>query len=144
VPRPLRRAPPPSWPHPWPPPPHDPRERDFLCVAGPWQVRAFALYGPRFEYFAPRSLWHVQLWHPGAGVSILTPSALTGGCYELFPVRGWKQRVATEPLLRRTLEIAHHLAPPSPGTLQALEAYFVDDPVQAFLAARAPAPKPGA
>jgi hypothetical protein len=107
-------------------------------VAGAWQVRSFAVSGARFEYFAPRSLWHIQLWHARAKVSVLTPSQLTGGCYEVFPVCGWKRRAGDDPGLRRVLQIAHRLVPPSAGMLRALESYFVEDPVVRFLATRPP------
>jgi hypothetical protein len=128
-----------AWPHPWPPPPHDPRERDLLCVAGAWQVRSFVVYGPKFEYFAARSLWHLQLWHARARVSILTPSQLTGDCYEIFPVCGWKRRAEDGSALCRLLDAAHHPKPPSSGTIRALEAYFVEDLVTEYLARAAAA-----
>ncbi|AUX45323.1 uncharacterized protein SOCE26_068050 [Sorangium cellulosum] len=72
----------------WPPPPHDPRERDLaLSVAG-WEVRLFG--GRKFEYFVARGFWHLQLWHPVARASVLTPSRLTRGLYEAYPIANWK------------------------------------------------------
>lgn len=75
-------------------PPHDPNERECVWRLGrgddEWEVRIFS--GRFFEYFVPRGLWHVQLWNPRARVSILTPSKLTAGAWEAFPIRAWKAR----------------------------------------------------
>ena len=76
--------------HGWPPPPHDPRERVVLGTVGAWQVLGFAPDDVKFDYFASRGFLHLQLWHPEKGVSLLTPSCLTAGRYEGFPLFGWK------------------------------------------------------
>jgi hypothetical protein len=78
---------------PWPPPPHDPRERELALVTDGWEVRLFA--GSKFQYFVTRGFWHLQLWHPRERVSVLTPSRLTCGFYEAFPVAHWKAQAAT-------------------------------------------------
>ncbi|WP_437630612.1 hypothetical protein [Sorangium sp. So ce854] len=72
----------------WPPPPHDPRERELALVVAGWEVRIFT--GRKFEYFVARGFWHLQLWHPEARVSVLTPSRLTRGLYEAYPIENWK------------------------------------------------------
>ncbi|MGK3987002.1 hypothetical protein WME99_28440 [Sorangium sp. So ce136] len=72
----------------WPPPPHDPRERELALVVAGWEVRLFA--GRKFDYFVTRGFWHLQLWHPEARVSVLTPSRLTRGLYEAYPIANWK------------------------------------------------------
>ncbi len=72
----------------WPPPPHDPRERELALVVEGWEVRAFG--GRKFEYFVARGFWHLQLWHPEARVSVLTPSRLTRGLYEAYPIANWR------------------------------------------------------
>ena len=50
----------------------------------------FARYDPRFEYFVRKKMMHLQLWHPLIWVSVLTPSKLTLGRFEIFPIEGWK------------------------------------------------------
>tara|TARA_R110002096_G_scaffold204341_4_gene389851 strand:- start:5772 stop:6248 length:477 start_codon:yes stop_codon:yes gene_type:complete len=79
--------------------PHRPDDRivvETVSVAGGaaafghWEVRIFDPAGQFHHYFALRALLHVQLWHPFFGVSILTPSRLTGFNYELFPLNEWK------------------------------------------------------
>lgn len=72
----------------WPPPPHDPRERELAVVVAGWEVRLFG--GRKFEYFVAHGFWHLQLWHPEARVSVLTPSRLTRGLYEAYPIANWK------------------------------------------------------
>jgi hypothetical protein len=126
----------------WPPPPHDPRERLVVCRADDWEVRSFPISADSrsgldrsFAYFAPRSLWHVQLWHPASGVSVLTPSGLTLDHYEIFPIRGWKHWAKDHAHLSGLLDVFHQVAPPSQGMLQAIEEYFVHDPVARFLEA---------
>jgi hypothetical protein len=56
----------------WPPPPHDPRERELVLTLRGWQVRLFG--ENKFQYFVRHGFWHVQLWHVEARVSVLTPS----------------------------------------------------------------------
>ena len=88
-----------------PPPPHDPRERERVAVTGAWEVRQFPADDPKLAYFAPRGFLHVQLWHPGEGVSVLTPSKLTGGLYAIWSpdarldCAGWDDVVCALPRL---------------------------------------------
>ena len=51
---------------PWPPPPHDPRERALVDFVDGWQVRVFPSTDPKFQYFVSRRLLHVQLWQAEA------------------------------------------------------------------------------
>jgi hypothetical protein len=102
-----------------PPPPHDPRDREGVLALGAWEVRLST--GRFFEYFAPRGLWHAQLWHQRAGVSILTPSRLTGGSFEAFPSRGWKGRRATYSEIRALVAAEHDVEPPSMEAVTWLE-----------------------
>jgi hypothetical protein len=110
----------------WPPPPHDPRERELAMVVDGWEVR---LFGERkFQYFVTRGLWHVQLWHPIARVSVLTPSRLTCGLYEAYPIANWKAQAPDYARLVALLAGAAVL--PSAGTLARVEKAFVDDVVR--------------
>ena len=77
----------------WPPSPHDPRERETALLLEGWEVRVFT--GRWFQYFVTHGLWHLQLWSPAGRVSILTPSRLTRGLYEAFPVSNWKTSAPT-------------------------------------------------
>jgi hypothetical protein len=110
---------------PWPPPPHDPRERRVVGHVERWEVRAFPRSDPRYAYFAARGLWHIQLWDPISRVSILTPSRLTLGRYEVFPVRGWKALASDHDELTK-LFAGHERTLPSAATLTLLQRWFVE------------------
>jgi hypothetical protein len=79
--------------------PHRPEDRivvEMLSIGrgatefGEWQARIFDPAGKFQHYFAHRALLHVQLWNPFFGVSILSPSRLTGFNYESFRLGDWK------------------------------------------------------
>jgi hypothetical protein len=108
-----------------PPPPHDPSERVLVARADAWEVRAFPPGDPKHAYFATRELLHLQLWHPAAGVSLLTPSRLTAGAYELFPIEGWKRAARSAEEARRLARYAHGVELPSPLRLAALIEWHV-------------------
>lgn len=65
------------------PPLHAPGDRELLARVGPWEVRRYAAGDHRFAYFASRAFLHLQLWHPVRQISVLTPSRLTGGRFEI-------------------------------------------------------------
>jgi len=117
----------------WPPSPHDPRERELAAIVDGWEVRLFG--GRKFQYFVTRGFWHIQLWHPEARVSILTPSRLTCGFYEAFPIANWKERTATYDRLVRILR-ATHVDPPDRAQMESLERSLVDEIVRAAIGPR--------
>jgi hypothetical protein len=108
---------------PFPPAPHDPRERELVLVVRGWQVRLFS--DERFGYFVPRGLWHVQLWQPERGISVLTPSRLTQQAYELFPVADWKRRVMAHRELAELVTREHRTPFLSAAELAWVEERFV-------------------
>jgi hypothetical protein len=116
-----------------PPAPHDPREREHVQTLRGWQVRLFD--DERFAYFVPRGLWHVQLWQPERGISLLTPSRLTGHAYELFPVAEWKRRVHGYRELVELITREHRTAFISEAELAGVEARFVAHLVKGGLCA---------
>jgi hypothetical protein len=69
-------------------------------------------------YLAARGFAHVQLWHPGLCVSVLTPSRLTGEAFEVFPIAGHRLR-ADWATVRRALAAEHGLELPSRAQLRA-------------------------
>lgn len=112
-------------PRPWPPPPHDPDEREIVAYLGEWEVRRFGEASMLFRYAAPRGVLHLQVWHPAARVSILTPSRITGGSFEAFPVAGWKLACRGWKDLARAIRREHALDVPSAGRMRSLERWFV-------------------
>lgn len=110
-----------------PPPPHDPREREIAHAVGDWEVRVFG--DAKFGFFVERGLWHVQLWNPSARVSVLTPSRLTGGSYEIFPCAGWKRRAACHEEVARIVRDEHRVAFVDEEALRRIERVFVRAPI---------------
>lgn len=78
-----------------PPPPHDPGERLLFFWLGEWDLYAFDPMGEINEYMVTHGMFHLQLWHPMARVSVLTASELTANRFEMFPFKGWKLRADT-------------------------------------------------
>jgi hypothetical protein len=106
-----------------PPRPHDPTERELVGQIGPWQVRRFPLSSAKHEYCARRGFLHLQLWHREAGVSVLTPSRLTG---DQFDIAGGGTRVVVPaPAALSQVLAAHHIRPPSMARLTALVEWHV-------------------
>ena len=104
-------------------PPHDPDQRESVHDLGDWEVRVFT--GPKFDYFAPRGFWHLQLWDPIARLSILTPSRLTRGLYEAFPSAVWRRRSRTYAALAEPLAKEHGVAMPDARDVAWAEKTFV-------------------
>lgn len=71
------------------PPLHAPQDRELIANVGPWEVRRYAGADERFAYFSSRAFLHVQLWCPHRQISVLTPSRLTRGQFEI--AKGWRR-----------------------------------------------------
>jgi hypothetical protein len=111
--------------HVWPPPPHDPRERVEIARLGDWEVRSFRPDGVKHRYFAPRGMLHLQLWHPAAGISLLTPSQLTLRRYEVYPIAEWKFAHASLDSIRGIVRSSHGIELPVAAAIRALERWHV-------------------
>jgi hypothetical protein len=107
----------------WPPPPHDPRERELVTSLRGWEIRVFGEH--RFQYFVRHGFWHLQLWQPAARVSVLTPSRLTCELYEVFPVAGWKGHASKYQELAELVQGEHGLELPREMELLELERALV-------------------
>lgn len=110
-------------------------------MIGGWEIRIFPDGDRKAEYFAPRGFLHAQLWHPLARVSVLTPSALTGGLFELFPYQGWKAPVCNPSLLRALIVETHGVSFLTVPQMEAVMEWHVR---AAERRARRPAPTPSA
>jgi hypothetical protein len=109
------------------PPPHDPEERERPHTIGVGEVRV--INHAKFGFFVERGLWHAQLWHRTARVSVLTPSRLTGDAYEIFPSAGWKRRASSHREIMRALFEEHAIAFVSEDALREVERIFVRAPI---------------
>jgi len=108
----------------WPPPPHDPRERERVLLLGNWEIRLFGEH--KFQYFVSHGFWHLQLWHAAARISVLTPSRLTHMHYEAFPIAGWKARAATYEELSALVIGEHGVFLPNQPELRTFERALVE------------------
>jgi len=104
---------------------HDPAQRELLTRCDGWEVRTLAERDFRYAYFAKREMLHLQLWRPAEGVSVLTPSRLTGGRWELYAGAVGKLRVPSRTALEQQLVRALGLHLPNPTTIAGLEFWFV-------------------
>lgn len=107
----------------WPPPPHDPREREHVITMSGWEVRIFGEH--KFQYFVRHGFWHLQLWRPESRVSVLTPSRLTCDLYEVLPIAAWKGRALKYPELAQLVRDEHRLELPREMVLLELERALV-------------------
>ena len=96
----------------WPQSPHDPRERETIDNTGDWLVLQFPTTDQKLEYFTRFGFLHLQLWHPVAEISVLTPSRLTDGCYEVSPYAKGRFRDARRWVVAHVLQL-HQLTFPS-------------------------------
>lgn len=82
---------------------HSLADRITFATLGEWEVRRHPEAAAMHGYFASRGLLHLQLWHPIASVSILTPSRLTHDRFEVWrggvriSVRWWEEVVEVIP-----------------------------------------------
>lgn len=100
---------------------HAPCERALVTMLGDWEVRRHDERGEHHRYFAPRGMLHFQLWHPTARVSILTPSRLTRGRFEV-----WRDEVRSA--LRTWEGVTAHLADfaiPTKAEIAALQVWLI-------------------
>jgi hypothetical protein len=104
-----------------PPRPHDPTEREVVSHVGDWQIRQFPESDSKLAYFTGRGFLHLQLWHPGCGLSVLTPSRLTGGRFDVWTDDG-RMSLPSWSAVRQAIA---DIATPGPLEIAALERWFV-------------------
>lgn len=102
---------------------HDPDERVVVADLGDWEVRQFAVTDRRATYFADKGFGHVQLWNAAVVASIITPSRLTAGHFEMW-LDG--ERFAARSWATLELELAMRgIQPPGRHAVRAIERWFV-------------------
>jgi hypothetical protein len=104
---------------------HDPTERQLVAYAGEWELRQFAESDRRFTYFAMKGFAHVQLWHGASRTSIITPSRMTAGNFELWSeAHELRYSDPAWPSIANALD-ALRVTPPSRNEVRAIERWFV-------------------
>ena len=63
--------------------PHDPWERAAVHARYGWEIRTYPWNSRLHRVASDNGTLHLQIWYPAVGLSILTPSRLTGGKYEV-------------------------------------------------------------
>jgi hypothetical protein len=104
------------------PPLHATCDRELVAELGGWELRQYAQSDPRRGYFAAKGYAHVQLWNPATRVSVLTPSRLTGGGFEVW-CEG--ERFAASTWGDVAVALAGVVALPGRHELRAVERWFV-------------------
>jgi hypothetical protein len=102
---------------------HDPDDRVLLAELGAWQLRQFAEHDSRLAYFAAKGFAHVQLWHAASRISIVSPSKLTGGNFEVW-IEDARFAAATWAPIEEAL-IEYRVEPPNHHEIRAIERWFV-------------------
>ena len=111
-----------------PPQPHDPSERVCLSEFGDWSLWSIPRNIPEYIDIVRSGGLHMQLFHSGANVSILTPSSLTNNHYELWtPTQ--RLRVCCYHHVAETLAAYGAPPPPCPGIISRFTAWFLHAPM---------------
>jgi hypothetical protein len=105
------------------PSPHEPGERTLVAWVGLWEVRQFPDGDARLAHVRARGFHHLQLWSPAARISILTPSRLTAGRFEVWREGGERWSADT---WRQVTEQLSGIALPSALEISALESWFIE------------------
>ncbi len=93
---------------------HDPRwRRPVQPLGAGWELRRADPRCPLGRRLCGAGVEPAQLWQAAVGLSVLTPSPLTGGAWELFPILGRRERVPTWPLADELVRLAHDVGLPA-------------------------------
>ena len=107
---------------------HDPRDRVAVDHLGRWEVRRHADHDLRTWWLARHGGLHVQLWDPLSGTSLLSPSALSRGAWEVRRADGARRRWASLEELRARVE-----GVPCAGCMRRVVSAWVERPLQRLL-----------
>jgi hypothetical protein len=102
---------------------HAPNERVVIAELGVWELRQFAPGDRKLAYFAAKGFAHVQLWHPTQHVSVITPSRLTNGEFELW-IAGERYNARTWATIEVELAV-RGIKPPGRHAMRSIERWFV-------------------
>lgn len=113
---------------------HDPRQRAWVYSAAGWDLFTTARNDPAHDWLARQGALHLQLWHPVAGISVLTPAPSTEDRFEVWTLRGTHRLCCTGALVRHLDGLG--VAPPSPTLITEFHRTFV---LSALLGVSSPA-----
>ncbi len=101
---------------------HTDRDRTLVYWLGEWDVRMSDPRSDLHRLFAVNGMFHLQLWHAESNTSILTPSTLTEGHFEVNALFGSEFRTQSYPEMCSVLHAAKNLEAPPPSLLN--EVFF--------------------
>ena len=91
---------------------HDHHRRALVFWLGEWEVLMYRPCSDMHHLLVVNGMFHLQLWHPESKTSILTPTALTDGKFEVAPLFGSEFRTDSYEDLAPILEAARNLLIP--------------------------------
>jgi hypothetical protein len=97
-------------------------DRVVIACCDDWEVRQHRLDDPATAELVTGGYLHLQLWCPASGISILTPSRLTAGLFDVRLPDGGRIRAH---LYRRAADAVRPRAAPSEAAIAALERWHV-------------------
>ena len=104
---------------------HDPAERVVIGHVGEWQIRDFPRERLEDGFSRSPGIGHVQLWLPHAEVSVLTPSILTRGRWEAYPVNWARFSTSYFGLLNEFLRVELGVELPTGPEMHRVVRWFV-------------------
>jgi hypothetical protein len=97
-------------------------DRVVVARCEDWEVRQHPIDDPASADLVAGGYLHLQLWCPATGISILTPSRLTAGLFDVRLADGGRVRAH---LYRRAQDAVRPRAAPSEAAIAALERWHV-------------------
>ena len=101
---------------------HTDTDRILVYWLGEWDVRMSDPRSDLHRLLAINGMFHLQLWHPDSGTSILTPSTFTDHSFEVNPLFGDPFRTHSYPEMCSVIRAAKQIDAPPPHLL--MEVFF--------------------
>ncbi len=96
---------------------HNHRLRALVFWLGDWEVLMYRPCSDVHRLLVVNGMFHLQLWHPESQTSILTPTSLTGGQFEVAPLFGSAFQCEDYAEIAAIIEAARNIQAPAPELL---------------------------
>ena len=94
---------------------HVESSRALVFWLGDWDVRMSEPGSNEHRLLVVNGMFHIQLWHPEARLSVLTPSPLTDHQFEVANVMGNRFRTDSYDEMAAVVQAARHVKMPGVG-----------------------------
>ena len=101
---------------------HVDADRTLVYWLGEWDVRMSDPRSDLHRLLTVNGMFHLQLWHPESGTSILTPSPFTEHYFEAVPIFGNQFRTRSYPEMCSVIKASKQIETPAPQLL--MEVFF--------------------